>query len=71
MGNEGKFWISMAAIAGVVVISVIFLSTNYWNNHNDKIVKMVADGVDPVAAMCAMQNDYGSMPVCLVLAAKN
>ena len=70
MNNESKFWISVSAIGGAVVVAVIFLATSYWKDHNAKIVEMVANGTDPVAAMCAMQDDYGKMPVCLVLAAK-
>lgn len=71
MSDTSKFWIAVNAIAMVGFFSIVYLSTNYWKDHNTKIVQMISDGVDPVAAMCAMQDDYGTMPVCLVLAAKN
>lgn len=68
MSDESKFWISCWAIAGAVALGVIWLSTAYWKDHNKKIADMVGQGVDPVAVMCAMQDDYGNMPVCIVLA---
>tara|TARA_R110000851_G_C12691356_1_gene524975 strand:- start:17 stop:265 length:249 start_codon:yes stop_codon:yes gene_type:complete len=70
MNDDSKFWISISAIFAVLIISIVYFSTAYWKDHNAKIVKMVGDGINPVSAMCALQDDYGKMPVCLVLAAK-
>jgi len=70
MNDTSKFWIACNAIAGVTLVLVVVLSTSYWKDHNAKIVELIGSGTDPVAAMCAMQDDYGIMPVCLVLAAK-
>lgn len=70
MSSDNKFWISVWAVVGIVIMSVALMITLYWIDHNAKIAEMVRNGTDPVAAMCAMQDDYGVMPVCLVLAAK-
>lgn len=70
MDSEGKFWVSIWSVIGLVFLGVIFLSTSYWIDHNKKIVDLIGAGVDPVAAMCAMQDDYGTMPVCIILAVK-
>lgn len=70
MSDTSKFWIACNAIIGLTIVSIVFLSTSYWKDHNGKIVEMIGGGTDPVAAMCAMQDDYGNMPVCLVLATK-
>lgn len=70
MNSDEKFWISLWAVISTAVVLVVLISTLYWRDHNAKIVEMVRNGTDPVAAMCAMQDDYGVMPVCLVLAAK-
>ena len=69
MSDDNKFWISINAIIGATLVSIIFLSLSYWKDHNRKIVEMVAGGTDPVEAICALQNDYGKMPVCIILAA--
>ena len=70
MSDDSKFWISVNAIVGIVFISIIFLSTSYWKDHNAKIVNLIKLGVDPVVAMCAMQDDYGNTPVCVIAAVK-
>lgn len=70
MDGTDKLQISIAGIVGVVIIAVVFLGTNYWDNYNAHIVKMVNYGADPIEAVCAMQDDHGQMPVCLVLATK-
>ena len=68
--DHNKFWIEITKVLAVAVVAIITVSTLYWSGHNARIAKMVANGVDPVAAMCAMQNDYGTMPVCFILATK-
>jgi len=70
MSESRKFWLSINSILGVVILGVVFLGTSYLKDYNKKIVDMVGQGVDPVAVMCAMQDDYGNMPVCIVLASK-
>jgi len=70
MNDESKFWISINAIIFTAIVFIVFFSTTYWKDHNAKIVEMVGSGTDPVAAMCAMQDDYGKMPVCIILATK-
>ena len=57
----------------IVAVAVTFLITVivtllYWDGHNAKILELVKMGVNPVEAKCALQDDYGTMPVCLVLA---
>ena len=60
------FWVSAVAVLLVIAFAV----PNYWIDHNAKIVQLIESGVDPVAAMCAMQNDYGDHPTCIILATK-
>ena len=70
MSDEGKFWLGLNSVVAVTVMVIVFLSLSYWKDHNAKIVKMVESGVDPIAVICALQDDYGTAPVCLVLATK-
>ena len=71
MSSESKFWIAVNSIVWTAIVLIVMLSTMYWKDHNTKIVEMVSNGVNPVAAMCAMQDDYGNSPVCVLLATKN
>ena len=70
MSNDQKFWVLINAIAAIAIVFVAALATNYWKDHNAKIVQLIEQGTDPVAVMCAMQDDYGRNPVYLVLATK-
>ena len=70
MSSENSFWLSCWGIVGTTLVLIVALSTNYWIDHNAKVVGLIESGVDPVAVMCAMQDDYGVHPTCLVLAAK-
>ena len=71
MSDTGKFWLGANAIFAIGLCIIVSLSLDYWKDHNSKIVSLIKEGVDPAAAMCAMQNDYGDHPSCVVLAAKS
>ena len=70
MSGTEKFWLGFFALffsaSAVLVLSI----TSYWKDHNEKAADMVKAGINPVAVMCALQDDYGNHPVCIVLAAK-
>ena len=70
MNEHGKFWavINLTVFGSLVLI--VSISTNYWKDHNTKIVNLIESGVPAVEAMCAMQDDYGKNPTCIVIAAK-
>lgn len=70
MSNDDKFWISISLITGLVIAIVTFLGLEYWKDHNATIVELVKSGASPVEAMCAMQNDYGTHPTCIIIATK-
>lgn len=70
MSDESKFWIIISLIVGLTTATVTFLGVGYWKDHNAKIVELVKSGISPVEAKCAMQNDYGTHPTCIVIAAK-
>lgn len=70
MNNEGKFWVSISIVFSIAIVFVVYFSTGYWKDYNGKILTLIENGVNPVSAVCAMQNDYGENPTCIVLAAK-
>ena len=64
--DDGKFWIIINAILCATFACSFFIGTSYWQDHNKKIVDLIGTGVDPVAAMCAMQDDRGTHPTCII-----
>lgn len=71
MSDTSKFWLGINVLLFTTICIVFALSVSYWKDHNTKIANMVLEGVDPVSVMCAMQDDYGNHPVCLVLATQS
>jgi hypothetical protein len=70
MSDKSKFWIGINLIVAFALVAIVYFSTAYWKDHNQKIVDLIESGTSPVAAMCAMQDDYGRHPTCIILAAK-
>ncbi len=68
--TDDSCWVYTWIIIASTVIAIAICSVWYWADYNEKVVRLVEAGVDPVAAICAMQNDYGRNPVCIVLATK-
>jgi len=64
------FWVAIWAMITIIIITIVLSVGIYWRHHNTIIAEMVADGVDPIAVMCALQDDYGNNPVCIALAVK-
>jgi hypothetical protein len=70
MSDQSKFWIGINFILSFALVVIVYFSTSYWKDHNQKVVDLINSGVNPVAAMCAMQDDYGKHPTCIILATK-
>lgn len=68
--TDNQLWTSIMVIIGLVAVALMGAFTGYYKHQNEVIAAMVKDGVDPVAAKCALQDDYGRNPTCLVLAAR-
>lgn len=69
--NESKFWLLLWCIGALALVAIVGQSLDYWKDHNTKIVQLIKDGVSPVEALCALQDDYGEHPVCIITATKN
>ena len=70
MDSENKFWAIIWTLIATVILGIAFGIVSYWEHHNEIVAQLIAEGVNPVAVKCALQDDYGRMPVCLVLATK-
>jgi hypothetical protein len=68
--DTGKFWLFVWVIIGITFLGTVYLTTNYWNNYNTKVVNLIAESKDPLGSICALQDDYGNHPTCIILATK-
>ena len=68
--EDNEFWAMQNIMLTIIICTLILSITYYWVNHNTKIVELIKNGVPAIEVMCAMQNDYGDDPICMVIAAK-
>jgi len=69
--NENGYWLGFWFIMLTAFLGTIGYGTSYWKDYNTKMVTMIVEnGVDPIAANCAMQDDYGDNPSCIIIANK-
>ena len=48
---------------------IVAIGSSYWKDYNTQLVSMIVDnGVSPIEATCALQDDYGNNPSCIILA---
>tara|TARA_R110000851_G_scaffold321887_1_gene487585 strand:- start:59 stop:277 length:219 start_codon:yes stop_codon:yes gene_type:complete len=71
MSDESKFWLCINFIVASTLVAIVYFSTSYWKDHNQKVVDLINSGSDPISVMCAMQDDYGNHPTCIILATKD
>ena len=70
MDDEGKFWLGTTAIVAITLITIVCSALRYNDNRDAYIADMVASGADPQKVVCAMHDDYGKNPTCIILATK-
>lgn len=68
MKQDDKYWLMLWTVVLAAIVLICLIISLYWQDHNALIAQMVLEGADPVAIMCAMQNDYGNHPSCIVVA---
>lgn len=70
MHSSDKLLAIFSLLATLIILGSVAFSTNYYKHQNTKIVELIKAGVSPVAAMCAVQDDLGNHPTCVILAAE-
>jgi hypothetical protein len=66
MNTEQKFWLVVILCITLIIVTVSVVTAFYWTKRNILITDMVKNGTDPVGAICALENDYGQHPTCIV-----
>jgi len=64
--NENNFWLGAFSIIAFTIITSVFLATNFYLERNRIVAEMVKTGVSPIAALCAVNDDYGKYPTCII-----
>ena len=66
--GDNAYWIIIWSMPVLLIIILMFGITNYYDNKNEKIVKLIQDGHNPLSINCAFDDEYGNHPTCIVLA---
>lgn len=70
MSSDAKFWVAQFAILAVIILGIAGYTTSYNKAFDERIVELVKAGTDPIAAVCALEDQRGVNPTCVVLSAK-
>lgn len=70
MFKEDYFWHFVASLVCITAISLMLTITTYYRHQDRIIAQMVADGEEPMEALCSMTDTFGTMPLCIALASK-
>jgi len=68
--NENNFWATTWLIAGIVFLLSFTSCTSYYKDKNTKIVQAIESGANPFAVVCAMGDESGNNPTCVITASK-
>ena len=70
MDKDGKFWVSVWAIVGLTLTSVVAIGCLSAVHTKDTMLDMVKAGGDVLESSCAMYDTLGDSPVCVALASQ-
>lgn len=70
MSSDDKFWVAQFAILAVIILGIAGYTTSYHKAYDERIAELVEAGTDPLAAMCALEDQQGNNPTCVLLSAK-
>ncbi len=68
--DNNKFLICVIAM-GLTTISIMAICIAIYNiKENSAIVDMVKNGSPPIEAMCAIKDNFGDNPNCIIFSSK-
>ena len=65
--DENQFWVNFWRTAAIALVAIVSVIAGCTANNTVAIKQMVADGANPIDAMCAL-NGYSNNPQCLARA---
>ena len=71
MDSESKFLLGLVGVISTTITVIVVSSGFYYTRQNQIVADMVKGGASPIAAMCAVQEDYGTNPSCIVYATRD
>lgn len=64
--NENQFWLGLWAIVAITIGTIVVSSLNYTIEQDRVVADMVNNGMNPVAANCAIHDSMGNNPTCVL-----
>ena len=65
MDSDNRFWLSIWMTLGAVVVAIAVTIAMYYQHKNTIVYKMVQEGTHPIAASCAVYEEYeGKRNLC-------
>ena len=68
--DENQFWVNFWRTAAIALVAIVSVMAGCIANNTAAIKQMVADGANPIDAMCAL-NGSSNDPQCLARAIDN
>ena len=68
MESEDKFWFGVCSLVLTGVITISLCTMSYWKHYTTEVGKMLASGVSPLEVVCALQDEIGNNPTCIIMA---
>jgi hypothetical protein len=68
--QDNTLWFSFWAGTVILLLGFTFLLTNHSITKNKLIAEMVISGVNPITINCAMNDERGKNPTCIIEAVK-
>lgn len=65
--DENQFWVNLWRTAAIAMVAIVLVTAGCTANDTAAIKQMVADGANPIDAMCAL-NGSSNNPQCLARA---
>lgn len=64
--DDNAFWTLLWLMIFTSIVAVIAISTYYFDSRNEYMTKLISEGADPIAVMCAFDDPRGNNPTCVL-----
>ena len=66
--DENTFWTFFWMMAFTAIVALVAVLTDYYDSRNEYMTKLISEGADPIAVMCAFDDTKGDNPTCVMIA---
>ena len=65
--DENTFWTFFWMMAFTAIVALVAVLTDYYDSRNEYMTKLISEGADPIAVMCAFDDTKGDNPTCVMI----